>query len=107
MTTQKEHGYNSEALANVRIRIRHVFRFILASGSYDGRSDRILSDLGDLWDLKAWATRCLKENFDKNRDHWWAERGSIRYINDDDSLEAAIIYVRDAEDFRKDDSGLR
>jgi REP element-mobilizing transposase RayT len=49
-------------------------------------------------DLKSWATRCLKEKFDSLRDNWWAERGSIRYINDDNSLEVAIVYVRDAQD---------
>jgi hypothetical protein len=29
---------------------------------------------------------------------WWAERGSIRWIFDETSLEAAIIYVRDGQD---------
>ncbi len=32
------------------------------------------------------------------REHWWAERGSQRYINDQVSLDAAIIYVRDGQD---------
>lgn len=32
------------------------------------------------------------------RENWWAERGSRRYINDEDSLEAAILYVKDAQD---------
>jgi REP element-mobilizing transposase RayT len=49
-------------------------------------------------DLKAWATRTLKEKFDSNRENWWAERGSIRYLNSDDDLEAAILYVRDGQD---------
>ncbi len=49
-------------------------------------------------DLKAWATRTLKEKFDSSRENWWAERGSIRYLNDDDDLEAAILYVRDGQD---------
>ena len=52
-------------------------------------------------DLKAWATRCLKEGFDTTRENWWAERGSIRYLNDEKSMEAAVIYVLDAQD-RKD-----
>jgi REP element-mobilizing transposase RayT len=29
---------------------------------------------------------------------WWAERGSERYLNDERSLEAAILYVREAQD---------
>ncbi len=52
-------------------------------------------------DLKAWATRCLKDNFDNTRQNWWADRGSIRFLFNEDSLEAAIIYVKDAQD-RKD-----
>jgi len=51
-------------------------------------------------DLKAWATRALKKKFNSNRENWWAERGSIRYLNSDDDLEAAIRYVRDGQDIR-------
>lgn len=32
------------------------------------------------------------------RENWWAERGSQRFINDAESLEAAILYVRDGQD---------
>jgi REP element-mobilizing transposase RayT len=49
-------------------------------------------------DLKAWATRCLKERFDPTRENWWAERGSIRFLNSEDSLEAAVLYVLEAQD---------
>lgn len=49
-------------------------------------------------DLKAWATRTLKKKFDSTRENWWAERGSIRYINSEDDLEAAILYVRNGQD---------
>ena len=48
-------------------------------------------------DLKAYATRCLK-SFDGERENWWAERGSIRWIYNDDDLEAAVIYVVDGQD---------
>jgi len=76
--------------------------------------------------LKAWCTRRLKELEMKRRqsredprsrvglvsdastqarivsaglrEHWWAERGSQRFINDSESLEAAILYVRDGQD---------
>jgi REP element-mobilizing transposase RayT len=69
--------------------------------------------------LKAWSTRRLKElelqrrqsgiitpsrsvnggrQKENIRENWWAERGSQRYINDLESLEAAILYVRDAQD---------
>jgi REP element-mobilizing transposase RayT len=57
--------------------------------------------------LKAWCTRRLKELDEVRRkdrpdlafrENWWAERGSQRYVNDEDSLEAAILYVRDGQD---------
>src|ERR1700722_17853390 len=49
-------------------------------------------------DLKAWATRALKKKVDSSRENWWAERGSIRYLNRADDLEAATLYVRDGQD---------
>ena len=51
-------------------------------------------------DLKAWTTRCLRGRFDPHREQWWAERGSIRYLNDEISLEAAIVYVLDGQDHK-------
>jgi REP element-mobilizing transposase RayT len=52
-------------------------------------------------DLKAWATRALKKEFDIGRDNWWAERGSIRYLNTDDDLASATVYVRDGQDIER------
>ena len=52
-------------------------------------------------DLRARCTRRLKQQVDPNRENWWAERGSIRWIFDEESLEPVILYVRDAQD-RKD-----
>lgn len=49
-------------------------------------------------DLKAWATRCLKEQFDPDRENWWAERGCIRFLFGDESLETAVLYVVEAKD---------
>jgi REP element-mobilizing transposase RayT len=53
--------------------------------------------------LKAWCSRRLKELEERRRadpslapragglrQHWWTERGSHRYLGDNDSLEAAI-----------------
>ena len=66
--------------------------------------------------LKAWCTRRLRELEVKRRlakgasvparglsesqirENWWAERGSQRFINDSQSLEAAILHVRDCQD---------
>ncbi|HET6324453.1 MAG TPA: transposase [Planctomycetaceae bacterium] len=52
-------------------------------------------------DLKAWTTRALKGTIGSNREKWWAERGSIHYLNSDDDLEAAILYVRDGQDRKR------
>jgi REP element-mobilizing transposase RayT len=49
-------------------------------------------------DLKASATRSLKQAFDQERENWWAERGSIRYLNNEECLQAATLYVRDGQD---------
>ena len=49
-------------------------------------------------DLKAWATRCLKDRFDAKRENWWAERGSVRFLNSEASLEGAVVYVLDVQD---------
>jgi hypothetical protein len=69
--------------------------------------------------LKAWCTRRLnelekarcnvgrdygsvssptrREGDSRIREKWWAERGSGRYIGDEDSLEAAILYVMEGQ----------
>ena len=57
-------------------------------------------------DLKAWATRCLKERFDSTRENWWAERGSIRFLNSDSDLASAVFYVLEAQD-RKPEASAR
>jgi REP element-mobilizing transposase RayT len=49
-------------------------------------------------DLKAWCTRRLKELSDATRENWWADRGSIRWIFDDQGLETVIVYATDAQD---------
>ncbi len=67
--------------------------------------------------LKAWCTRKLKELERQRRgvltrsaseggmpldnevrEKWWAERGSRRYINDQDGLDAVVQYVNDGQD---------
>ena len=52
-------------------------------------------------DLQAWATRRLKREIDERRENWWADRGSVRYIWNEDALERVIVYVVDAQG-RKD-----
>lgn len=55
--------------------------------------------------LKSWCTRRLKEldlarqqGIGPVRENWWAERGSQRFINNENGLEAATLYVRDCQD---------
>jgi REP element-mobilizing transposase RayT len=82
-------------------------------------------------DLKAWATRCLKQQarsladasgydaarslahasgydadllvcasgYNVDRENWWAERRSIRFLYDEVSLDAAILYATDGQEF--------
>jgi REP element-mobilizing transposase RayT len=49
--------------------------------------------------FKAWCSRRLnerrREEQGDSRVKWWTERGSQRWLNDEDSLEAAILYVRE------------
>lgn len=63
------------------------------------KSDRDPEDVRD--QLKAWCTRKLKDlqriRGEPQRIKWWTERGSQRYIGDEESLEAAILYVRDGQ----------
>lgn len=82
-------GYRGWHLHAVNCRSNHVHVVVSAHG-VTPKKIRL--------DLKAWATRALKEKSDRSRENWWAERGSIRYLNTDDDLESVINYVRDAQD---------
>ena len=54
-------------------------------------------------DLKAWSTRRLKTEIDSNRRNWWAERGSIRYIWDQASLDRVLVYVTESQELKHKD----
>ena len=47
--------------------------------------------------LKAWGTRRLKEAY-PTRKRFWTEGASCRWINHEDDLEAAMIYVNELQD---------
>jgi len=49
-------------------------------------------------DIKAWCTRRLRERSRPEQENWWAERGSIRYVWDEESLLRVIQYVTEAQD---------
>ena len=54
--------------------------------------------------FKSWGKRRLKEHqhriasVEPERELWWTRKGSVRYIFEDESLEAAIKYVLEAQD---------
>jgi REP element-mobilizing transposase RayT len=73
----------------VNCRSNHIHVVV---GALDARPRKVRGD------LKAWATRRLAERSLSSRAKWWAERGSVRCIFDEDSLEAAIVYTTDAQD---------
>jgi REP element-mobilizing transposase RayT len=76
----------------VRCRTNHVHVVVTAERDPDIVMDQ----------FKAWCTRRLKELQAARdgpkaqlRQHWWTEKGSTRWLNKDDDLNQAIIYVRD------------
>ena len=84
--TCRHRGWHLHA---VNCRSNHVHVVVSAA---DTRPKKLRAD------LKAWATRCLKKQFDAKRENWWAERGSIRYLYDKESLDAAVEYVTEGQD---------
>ena len=47
--------------------------------------------------FKAWCTRKLKAA-GESRTNYWTERASCRWINHEDDLESAVVYVVEAQD---------
>ena len=78
---------------NCRTNHCHV---VVTAVDYDGEQVRD--------QFKSWASRRLKEHRKLNvpnstvREHWWTRKGSVRYLFDDESLEAAILYTLEAQD---------
>jgi REP element-mobilizing transposase RayT len=81
-------------VVNCRTNHCHV---VVTAPNYDGEQVRD--------QLKSWGTRGLKDHqravgvpSADVREHWWTRKGSVRYLFDDESLDAAIVYSRDAQD---------
>ena len=49
-------------------------------------------------DTKAWCTRRLKRDSRQRRENWWTERGSVRWVYNEDGLATVIEYVNEAQD---------
>ena len=75
----------------VNCRTKHVHVVVSAN-----RAPEVMRD-----QFKAWCTRRLKVNERSRnkvvREKWWTERGSQRYIGDEESLEDVIRYVQDCQ----------
>ncbi|MGY8767007.1 MAG: transposase [Pirellulales bacterium] len=84
--------YRDWKLHAVSCRSNHMH---LVVGAEDTKPEKIHTD------IKAWSTRKLKELSKNKREHWWAERGSQRYIYDEESLATVVKYVSEAQE-RKD-----
>jgi len=94
-TSQRHCEIRGWDLLAVNCRSNHVHAVVAANASPETVRDQ----------LKAWCTRKLKEQQlsarVELRENWWTERGSQRYIGDNESLQATISYVDVAQD-RKD-----
>ena len=75
-------------LHTVNARSNHVHVVVTALG-YHAKTVRD--------QFKAWCTRHLKPS-NPGRERLWTEGGSCRWINHEDDLELAIVYVIDAQD---------
>jgi len=72
----------------VNARSNHI-HVVVTSPGYDPKTVRD--------QFKAWCTRHLKL-CNEGRERFWTEGGSCRWINQQDDLETAIVYVNDAQD---------
>jgi hypothetical protein len=64
----------------------HLHIVIAVSGDPD--PDKILGD------LKAYGSRRLNRISTNSTNQWWTEGGSKRKLPDEDSIEAAVEYIR-------------
>jgi REP element-mobilizing transposase RayT len=83
-------GWNLHA---VSCRSNHVHVVVTAPGRHP-------AEVTD--QFESWCTRRLKDQAagkdSAQRTNWWTQRGSKRWINDEESLSMAIEYVREAQD---------
>lgn len=87
-TVREVCSHRSWTLHAVHVRTTHVHVVVAAPAP----PEKVMAD------LKAWASRRLREAFgeDADRDRW-TQHGSTRYLNGATSLEAAVAYVVDEQ----------
>ncbi|WP_237226753.1 transposase [Rubinisphaera sp. JC750] len=78
-------------LLAVNVRTNHVHSVIVS----DQPPERVMTT------LKAWASRRLNDEVGEKK-KWWARHGSTRYINEQAALEAAIKYVLEQQDVKRE-----
>ena len=77
--------HRSWQLYAVHVRMTHVHVVLTAS---------LITPEKVMADLKAWASRRLREAFAEKADRdRWTQHGSTRYLNDVTSLDTAVAYV--------------
>jgi len=69
---------------------------VLTAAKHDGEQVRN--------QLKSWSKRALKDQqrsvlpeAEVSRERWWTKKGSVRYLFDVESLDAAVDYVLEAQ----------
>ena len=82
-------AYRDWVLYAVNCRSNHM-HLVIGAADTNPRKIRV--------DVKAWCTRRLKERSNPKRENWWAERGSQRYVFDEESLSTVMQYVTEAQD---------
>jgi hypothetical protein len=94
-TVRKHSAIRDWPLHAVNARSNHVHVVVTAVG-YEPETVRD--------QFKAWCTRSLKAT-GAARTRLWTEGGSCRWINQEASLEAAILYVIEAQDRKGTENG--
>lgn len=90
-TIVKHCEIRSWILHKVNARSNHIHRVVMSPSC---RPETVRDQ------FKSWCTRKLKPHY-PNRERFWTEGASLRYINQEEDLEAAIEYAGEAQD-RKD-----
>ncbi len=88
LTIRKHCDIRNWRLHAVNVRSNHVHVVVTAAGY---RSQTVRDQ------FKAWSSRRLKEA-GVTRDNFWTEGCSRRRVNSEEDLEAAVVYVLDAQD---------
>ncbi|MGL6076709.1 MAG: transposase [Fimbriiglobus sp.] len=72
----------------VHVRSNHVHVVVTA----DCKPEKVMID------LKAWASRRLREQFDESPDRdRWTEHGSTQWLNDEEDFQTVVKYVLDEQ----------